>query len=297
MKEYTPQNPVFSDKFNLVERADSVNAQIHNTSVRQAMDNTVALKNQIDSYMGSTEGGKPQFVDGIKSDNVVGAVNEVFQLGGEKKAQLVENLTAMGVQASTSDTWDELLEKILDMTDTSGDTVTAPVLLTGYTAHDASGEQISGDMPEMAAVTVEAVSTTQDSEYTYLGLPEGHYSDDSKVRTKNSNLGVNFEIVETQAFRVAWNSVPSKTLSAKYTATHDCEYIIMCSIDSNDYGRVNFTSDCSGEQILKDQDATYDYNRTRIYRGRAKAGDVISASITASTNSTYGYMRLVVVVC
>lgn len=195
MKEYTPQNPVFSDKFNLVERADNVNAQIHNASVKQAMDNTVALKKQLDSYMGSVEDGKPQFADGIESGDVVGAINEVFTLGSEKKAQLVENLTAMGMQASTSDTWEVLLEKILDMTDTSGDTVTAPVLLTGYTAHDASGEQINGVMPEMATVTVEAVATTQDSEYTYLGMPEGHYDENSKVRTKNSNLSVTSIVV------------------------------------------------------------------------------------------------------
>lgn len=190
MKKYTPENPVFSAEFNIIERADLVNAQSHNASVMQLMDNEVALKNQIDNCLGSMEGDKPQFADGIKSDNVVDAVNEVFGLCNENKQKLVDNLIAMGVQASTSETWKELLNKVLDMTDTSSDTVTAPVLLTGYTAHDASGEQIEGDMPEMAAVTVEATSTTQDDSYTYLGLPEGHYSEESKVRTKNSNLKV-----------------------------------------------------------------------------------------------------------
>lgn len=220
MKKYIPENPVFSTEFNIIERADLVNAQTHNASVMQLMDNEAALKKQIDSCLGSVEGDKPQFADGIKSDNVVDAVNEVFQLGSEKKAQLAENLTAMGTTSSADETWEQLLDKVLDMTDTSGDTVTAPVLLTGYTAHDASGEQIGGNMPEMAAVTVEAVSTTQDSEYTYLEMPEGHYDAASKVRTKNSNITpqytyqtLNLEFgADSTLTKTAYTSFPNKAL-------------------------------------------------------------------------------------
>ncbi|MDE7028862.1 MAG: hypothetical protein K2P63_02660 [Lachnospiraceae bacterium] len=198
MIKYTPENPVFSSEINIVERADLINSDIHNTSIKQLIGNEVALKNQLDSCIGNVEGDKPQFTDGIKSEDVVSAINEVFLLGSEKKAQLAANLTAMGIQVSASDTWDVLLDKILDMTDTSNDTVTAPALLEGYTAHDATGGQIEGEMPEMAAVTVDAVSTTQDNDYTYLGLPGGHYDENSKVRTKNSNMLINTKNVKLE---------------------------------------------------------------------------------------------------
>jgi len=149
MKKYTPQNPVFSDEFNIIERADLVNAQMHDASVRQVMDNTVALKNCI----GNIEGSKPKFADGIESDNMVDAVNEVFQVGNERKKKLVENLVARGVPASTSDTWESLIGKVSKMSDISKDTVTAAVLLSGYTAHDAAGAKITGNLADKTGTT------------------------------------------------------------------------------------------------------------------------------------------------
>ena len=70
----------------------------------------------MDKYLGSddnTEG--PEFAEGIQSEDVIGAINEVFQLGSEKKKQLVENLTALGITASTGETWEMLLGKVLDL--------------------------------------------------------------------------------------------------------------------------------------------------------------------------------------
>ena len=136
--------------------------------------------------------GEIGFVEGIEADNIIDAINEVFQIGNEKKNKLVENLVAMGISASTEETWEELLNKVLDMTDTSDDTVTKAVLLENYTAHDASGAQITGDMPERASVTVDTTGVTQDSSYTYFGVPEGHYDKNSKVRAINSDIFNNF---------------------------------------------------------------------------------------------------------
>ena len=143
------------------------------------------------------------FVEGIEADNIIDAINEVFQLGNEKKNKLVENLVAMGINASTDDTWEELLNKVLDMTDTSKDTVNENVLLAEYTAHSAEGELITGIMPERASVTVDTTGVTQDSSYTYFGVPAGHYDENSKVRAINSDLssgiyyigtGTNFDL-------------------------------------------------------------------------------------------------------
>ena len=46
---------------------------------------------------------------------LVAAINETFQLGSEKKAKLVENLTAMGITCSTEDSWTTLLGYILNI--------------------------------------------------------------------------------------------------------------------------------------------------------------------------------------
>lgn len=48
-------------------------------------------------------------------NEVIRMSNEVFQLGNEKKAKLVETLIAVGISCSTSDSWDELFNKILTL--------------------------------------------------------------------------------------------------------------------------------------------------------------------------------------
>lgn len=188
--EYTTETPVFSDKLDILETTDPGHADILNPINKRIFENTLYLRGKMNEYIGSTDDSDSGigFVEGIKADNVVDAINEVFQLGSEKKNKLVENLTAMGVPASTEETWEELLNKVLDMTDTSKDTITSAVLLENYTAHDAAGAQITGEMPERASMTVDTTGVTQDSSYTYFGVPEGHYDENSKVRAINSDL-------------------------------------------------------------------------------------------------------------
>ena len=48
-------------------------------------------------------------------DNIVDALNEVFQLGNDVKQNLVDALIAKGVQASTSETFDSLIAKLNDI--------------------------------------------------------------------------------------------------------------------------------------------------------------------------------------
>lgn len=171
-----------------VGNAENVSVEIDQAAIA-TIGNIQDLQKQIDEIWGKdADGNSPGFAEGIESDNVIGAINEVFTLGSESKQKLVDNLIAMGIDASTEESWGTLLDKVLDMTDTSEDTVTAEALLAGHTAHNAAGEQITGSMPEWAGATVDATETTQDSEYTYLGMPEGHYDVASRVRTKNSNL-------------------------------------------------------------------------------------------------------------
>jgi hypothetical protein len=45
-------------------------------------------------------------------DNIVDAINELFQYGNNVKQKLVDALIAKGIQASTSETFDSLIAKI-----------------------------------------------------------------------------------------------------------------------------------------------------------------------------------------
>ena len=148
-------------------------------------------------------------------------LEEVFCLCNENKQKLVENLIAMGVQASTSETWEDLLNKVLDMTNTSSDTVTAAVLLAGYTAHNASRELITGIIPELAATTVDATNVTQDNDYTYFEMPAGHYDENSKVRSQNSNLKNDTDYAQCIVSYAHTYNAYSRGVSNTYTNNKD----------------------------------------------------------------------------
>ena len=114
MKDYTSDNPVFSKTVSIVERGDLVNDTNNNSSIKQLLQNDLVLKSMLDKCFGNADNADSDidFAEGIKANNVIDAINEVFQLGSEKKNQLAENLTAMGVESSANETWEELLNKI-----------------------------------------------------------------------------------------------------------------------------------------------------------------------------------------
>jgi hypothetical protein len=169
MKDYTSENPAFSEKIRIVEESDLVNAENDAAASKQLLQNDLVLSARLDKCLGSVESGL-ELDEGIASDTLIGAVNEVFQFGSESKQKLVENLTAMGVAASTDDTWGTLLDKILDMTDTSRDTVTAAALLSGYTAHDAAGAKITGTLADKSAITDHSATASLDAANKRLKL-------------------------------------------------------------------------------------------------------------------------------
>lgn len=213
--------------------------------------------------------GELESLETTEKGNLVDAVNEVFGLCNEKKQKLVENLVAMGVQASTSETWEELLNKVLDMTDTSSDTVTAAALLAGYTAHNAAGELVTGIIPELAAVTVNATSVTQDDAYTYFGVPEGHYNAASKVRSANSNLndavydaivaaGVtpaskNYADLVTAISTLATNKYNSGYSAGQSASTKYVTVDILYEPRNNDYGVLYRTIKVNGAAIINNE--------------------------------------------
>lgn len=73
--------------------------------------------------------------------------DSAFQLGNERKAEVVAALVAKGISASTSESWDTLITKLNSIVKATGNAVAAQ-LLEGYTASNASGP-ITGLMPHL----------------------------------------------------------------------------------------------------------------------------------------------------
>ncbi|QCT03279.1 tail fiber repeat 2 protein [Paenibacillus algicola] len=89
------------------------------------------------------------------------------QLGVERKAEVVAALNSIGVTASTSETWSQLIPKIAAVIRAVGN-VTAADILAGKTASNASGP-ITGSMPNRGAVTLTPGKTAKP-------IPDGYHN-------------------------------------------------------------------------------------------------------------------------
>ncbi|QCT03803.1 tail fiber repeat 2 protein [Paenibacillus algicola] len=89
------------------------------------------------------------------------------QLGVERKAEVVAALNFIGVTASTSETWAQLIPKIAAVIRASGN-ATAADLLAGKTASNASGP-ITGSMPNRGALTLTPGPSA-------LSIPAGYHN-------------------------------------------------------------------------------------------------------------------------
>ncbi|WP_110933990.1 phage tail protein [Paenibacillus bouchesdurhonensis] len=72
--------------------------------------------------------------------------DSAFQLGNERKAEVVAALVAKGISASTSESWDSLIAKLNSIVKATGNAVTADVL-SGRTFSNAGANNLIGSMP------------------------------------------------------------------------------------------------------------------------------------------------------
>lgn len=113
--------------------------------VKESLDSNNKVTQKVSDNQGT--------MDDLQTEDkttLVAAINEVFQLGSEKKLKFVENLTALGVGCSTDETWEELFTKMLTIMtgyDTSDATMTASNLLLNKTGYGTDGK-IVGTMPD-----------------------------------------------------------------------------------------------------------------------------------------------------
>lgn len=109
--------------------------------------------------------------------------DQAFQFGNERKADVVAALVAKGISASTSESWDSLLSKLTSLIKATGNATAADVL-SGKTFSNASGNNLTGSMPNRGAVN--QTITTQGGQYT---IPAGYHNGSGKVTATLSNIG------------------------------------------------------------------------------------------------------------
>lgn len=119
----------------------------------ESVKESLNTNNQLTQKISDNQGTMSELQTTNKTD-LVSAINEVFQLGSERKEKLVENLTAMGITCSTTETWESLIAKVLTIftgTDTSEGNFTAAELLYGKIGFNSSGKVV-GTMPNRSLV-------------------------------------------------------------------------------------------------------------------------------------------------
>jgi hypothetical protein len=94
------------------------------------------------------------------------------QLGVEQKANVVAALNSIGVAASTSETWAQLVAKMAGVIKATGN-ATATDILVGKTASNANGP-VNGSMPNREAVTLIPGKTDQ-------AIPAGYHNGSGKI--------------------------------------------------------------------------------------------------------------------
>ena len=103
----------------------------------------------------------------------------IASLIGLTASKLVKGCTILGITGNSANV------------DTSAGNAAASQILSGKKAY-VGGNLVTGSMSDKSGTTVTAGSVTQDSSYTYFGVPSsGYYSTGSKLRALNSNIGLN----------------------------------------------------------------------------------------------------------
>ncbi|WP_068784771.1 phage tail protein [Paenibacillus phocaensis] len=108
--------------------------------------------------------------------------DQAFQLGNERKQDVVDALIALGVSASMTDSWDILTSKMSTVIKATGNAGTEDVLV-GKTFSSASASSLMGTMPNQGAKTY--TINTQGGQYT---IPAGYHNGGGKITASFANL-------------------------------------------------------------------------------------------------------------
>lgn len=156
-------------------------------------------------------------------------LDEAFQAGNERKSELVAVLIAKGIEATTDDSWSDLLDKVESIIKATGD-ATAGDIRQGKKATTDNGE-IIGTMPTRSDV-FKAGSYFNDLHNTFLDsevtLDSGYYPENSKVRIqindsnfKSENIKSGVTIFGEEGSYIGAGNATAGDIRAGKTATTD----------------------------------------------------------------------------
>lgn len=138
---------------NVIHKNNITNSVDTNDSTK--IPSSVVTYSLNETKVDKTSIGNLQDLSTTEKNSLVNAINEVFQLGNEKKEALVTNLIAMGVTCSISESWESLLAKVLDIvtgTDISDTTAIASHVLETDYFYNAQCVKTKGTMVDRSCV-------------------------------------------------------------------------------------------------------------------------------------------------
>ncbi|RAR39686.1 hypothetical protein DP091_29765 [Paenibacillus sp. MDMC362] len=245
------------------------------------------------------------------------AVGQAFQAGNERKAEVVAALVAIGVQASTSETWAQLIPKIAAVIRATGDATVSDVI-AGKAFSNATANGLTGNIPDRGAggiVTPGATDQTKAAgRYTTAITIKGVPVPADKVLTGTTIAGT----AGTMANRGAGGLIiPGTTNITKQAGYYSSDIIIRgepnkipanikqgISIDGvtgtlkpNVSGQVQLALD-TGKAPIWNQTKLHDLvtvpaGTTLINWGRNGASPYGSIEMTSNGNPTNRYIELV----
>jgi hypothetical protein len=195
--QYTVKSAVRDEAGELVKRGEIELTKGVNVDSKISL---VVLKNvpigsdgSINGAVLATESVPINRVNGLQAK-----LDEAFQAGNERKSELVAALIAKGIEATTDDSWSDLLDKIDSIIEATGD-ATAGDIRQGKKATTDNGE-IVGTMPTHSDV-FKVGSYFNDLHNTFLdsevALDSGYYPENTKVRIQINDSNFKSENIKS----------------------------------------------------------------------------------------------------
>nr|WP_145404225.1 phage tail protein [Paenibacillus xylanexedens] len=142
-----------------------------------------------------TEKGKVQLSSKTNGDREDVAATEkavglAFQAGVERKSEVVAALNSIGVSASTSETWAQLINKMAGVIRATGN-ATAAQVLTGATFSNGTGNGRVGTMPDRSAEAAHQLAKLTEvwqGDRAFFMPPDGYFDGQSWVYALTPDL-------------------------------------------------------------------------------------------------------------
>ena len=198
---------------------------------------------------------------------------KIASLIGLTAAKLVKGNTILGITGNSNNM------------DTSVGTITSANQLLKGIIGCSDGKTYTGTVVDRRGTTVAATAVSQDDTYTYFKTPAGCYSEESMVRTENSNL-----IKEYQS-GTCWLFCARSGQSIMYINTHQYNTLVITVLDVLEYG-MYVRGDGTTLKYINSKNTTYtidvsSYDEINLLAYDRTEGTTGSQLTTSYTKFTY----------